>query len=407
MSKNSHVWISHQVHGSLLHLLLCPGLLFLMKRPAVSSLASQPAKKAKEASPARPHPCEDQVPCSRVASGNRELWYCSDCSGVDVGAMALKKVVGSFKHWFASEIDGTTRKVLRATHPDIVTIHEDVTKHDLKALGKERAACKGALMYTSGFPCQPFSGQGLQLGTEDSRGNIVYDNLKVVEVTRPDVVVFENVAALATQAKFKVLFTDILDLLQSIGNRLYLVDWKILDSYTCGRVPASRERVYIVAVRKDRLVKKWSWPTDLPPVGLKSVLSQGQPQVSLKSLSKTSLQNLAACMTKLKREGVKNLKEEPYVVDLAGGVNFGLNISYNKFPTITRSHANTLWLCHEQRWATPDEILRAQGIKHSDVKIPDDVSMKSVARMAGNSFTLTVFQRLFESLLPAIGVAVK
>lgn len=66
--------------------------------------------------------------------------YCSDCSGIDVGAMAIKKVMGKnadFTHWFASEIDPTTRKVLAATHPEIQTICEDATKHDLESYKKK------------------------------------------------------------------------------------------------------------------------------------------------------------------------------------------------------------------------------------------------------------------------------
>lgn len=261
-----------------------------------------------------------------------------------------------------------------------------------------------ALVYTSGFPCQPYSRQGSRLGTQDSRGNLVFHNLETIDATCPDLAILENVEALATDQKFRELFEDILHILSSLQKKLYYVDWKILDSYIHGQVPATRKRVYIVAVRKDRLKAKWSWPSELKPVGLKSVLTQNQPKVDLNTLSNTNLQNLLACYDRLKNKGIKNVKQQPYIFDLGGSASFGLSISYDKFPTITRSHANTLWVCSEHRWATPDEVLRAQGIKRGDVTCPAEVPRKKLYEMAGNSFTLTVVERLLRSLLPAIGV---
>ena len=232
------------------------------------------------------------------------------------------------------------------------------------------------------------------MGTQDSRGNLVFHNLETIDATCPDLAILENVEALATDQKFRELFEDILHILSSLQKKLYYVDWKILDSYIHGQVPATRKRVYIVAVRKDRLKAKWSWPSELKPVGLKSVLTQNQPKVDLNTLSNTNLQN----------QGIKNVKQQPYIFDLGGSASFGLSISYDKFPTITRSHANTLWVCSEHRWATPDEVLRAQGIKRGDVTCPAEVPRKKLYEMAGNSFTLTIVERLLRSLLPAIGV---
>ena len=258
-----------------------------MKRPASPS-SSQPSKSARASKelPPRPHPCEEQQPCKK-AVGPRELVYCSDCSGMDVGAMAIKKVMGKnadFTDWFASEIDPTTRKVLAATHPEIQAICEDATKHDLESFKKKIKGWSNpkALVYTSGFPCQPYSRQGSRLGTQDSRGNLVFHNLETIDATCPDLAILENVEALATDQKFRELFEDILHILSSLQKKLYYVDWKILDSYIHGQVPATRKRVYIVAVRKDRLKAKWSWPSELKPVGLKSVLTQNQPKVDLK-----------------------------------------------------------------------------------------------------------------------------
>ena len=381
-----------------------------MKRPAAQETSG--VKRAKpqaggDALPLPPHPAQTQKPGAAVSKKHRELWYASDCSGLDAAAMALKKVANNFKHWFASEIDEKCRAVLRASHPDCENIFVDATQHSLKELKKVRdAKPDAALVYTSGFPCQPFSKEGSQCGGEDKRGQVIYSELLLVESLVPDLVVWENVPDLLTNSKFRPLFHDIVGLLTKIKKGGYYVDWKVLDSYTHGQVPASRKRLYIVAVRRDRLQKPWSWPKATSAVGLDSVLAKRDlPKENLDTLSTTHLLNLSQGMTTLRNNGVKNIARQPYVFDLAPGQNFGgVRISYDKFPTITKSHASSLWLVHKGRYATPCEVLRAQGICKTDVRCPQEVSGKKLSEMAGNSFTLTVFKRLFKALLPSIGV---
>eukprot|EP00438_Fugacium_kawagutii_P017121 Skav204437 [mRNA] locus=scaffold1093:210662:211600:+ [translate_table: standard] len=306
-------------------------------------------------------------------------------------------------HAFASEIDSVTRSVLKASH-DCKHVATDITKRPLATL---RALVKknDFLTYCSGFPCVAFSMQGKRLGDADPRGQIVYDVLATVEELRPSLVIMENVKELATDPKHRKLFNEILDIAVKIGGGCYYVDWKILDSWLYGGVPATRNRVYIILVKKTSLVKKWDWPSEKTPRFLDEILDHTLPPMSLDTLSNTNLANLAAGMDKLKNMGVKNVKEQPYVIDLAGGVKFGVNVQLNKFPTITKSHANALWLVHKSRFASPPEILRAQGIsiKKGDIVCPPDVNPKKLAEMAGNSFTLPVFTRLFSALLPAMG----
>ena len=234
-----------------------------MKRPAAAP-SNTSAKMRKTAW--RPHPAHQQQP--QVSKRPcRDVWYCSDCSGLEVGALALKRIFKEFKHWFASEMDPATRKVLKATHPNVEAIFEDATKHDLGHLRRARLNHSEALLiYTSGFPCQPFSREGKRQGSADPRGQVVYHELGLINELLPDLVIFENVKDLATDKKYAAFFQEVLGFLTMIRQKLYLVDWNILDSYTHGPVPASRKRLYIVAVRKDRLQTSWDWPSELRPL---------------------------------------------------------------------------------------------------------------------------------------------
>ncbi len=380
-----------------------------MKRPTAKPKCRGPGVKKDQ--PVRPHPAESQKPLGKSPGKTTELWYCSDCSGIDVGAMALKRLFKRKKgavlhHWFASEIDAPTRSVLQATHPEIKKIFTDATKHDLKELVKfKKKNVGGLLAYTSGFPCQPFSKQGKGEGANDSqgRGQVVYYELQLLAETLPDFGILENVPTLATNPKYKDLFEEILLFLTKMGNSCYYVDYKILDSYKFGGVPASRERLYIIFVKKSKLVKKWEWPQEIPPGDLATILESHHPRMLPERLSNTNLQNLAKGLEKLKSEGVRKPMSKPYVMDLSGGKDFPVNVQFNKLPTITKAHANGLWLLDKSRFLSPTEIMAGQGIKPGDISRPPKVSERKLAQMAGNSFTLPVFQRLFATLLPSLG----
>ena len=59
-------------------------------------------------------------------------------------------------------------------------------------------------LFTGGFPCQPFSSAGLQLGEKDKygRGTLLHHILRIVEAKRPEYILLENVKGL-TAKKFE------------------------------------------------------------------------------------------------------------------------------------------------------------------------------------------------------------
>ncbi|WP_244648104.1 MULTISPECIES: DNA cytosine methyltransferase [unclassified Lentimonas] len=93
-----------------------------------------------------------------------------------------------------------------------------------------------------GFPCQPFSQAGKQLGFEDARGTLFFDILTIAKTQRPKVLFLENVKRLKGHDKGKT-FTVICNALREIG---YTVYEKVVRAYDQG-VPQNRERIFIVA----------------------------------------------------------------------------------------------------------------------------------------------------------------
>jgi DNA (cytosine-5)-methyltransferase 1 len=109
----------------------------------------------------------------------------------------------------------------------------------------------------AGFPCQPFSQAGLKRGFEDARGTLFFDILTIAKQRKPKVLLLENVKRLCSHNGGKTIGV-IRDSLDDIG---YEVDDEVLSAYNYG-VPQNRERIFIVAFRKDQkeAIKKFRFP---------------------------------------------------------------------------------------------------------------------------------------------------
>jgi DNA (cytosine-5)-methyltransferase 1 len=93
-----------------------------------------------------------------------------------------------------------------------------------------------------GFPCQPFSQAGRQLGFNDARGTLFFDILTIAKTQRPKVLFLENVKRLRGHDGGKT-FQVICNSLREIGYKVYA---KVVRAYDFG-VPQNRERIFIVA----------------------------------------------------------------------------------------------------------------------------------------------------------------
>ena len=108
------------------------------------------------------------------------------------------------------------------------------------------------LRFLAGFPCQPFSIQGKNLGIDDpaGRGTVIVGILKYVARCMPRIVLLENVAGLVN--RHRSVLNNVLAALEGMTDRLgnvYTVSWNVLDSLQYGSVPCKRNRLYIVAVK--------------------------------------------------------------------------------------------------------------------------------------------------------------
>lgn len=124
---------------------------------------------------------------------------------------------------------------------DITEINEnEVPEHDILC---------------AGFPCQPFSISGNQLGFEDTRGTLFFDIIRIVRAKKPSIIFLENVANLAKHNDSKTVET-MTSLLKAEGYKVFI---ETLNSVNFG-VPQERKRLYFVAFRNDLEINDFTFP---------------------------------------------------------------------------------------------------------------------------------------------------
>lgn len=92
---------------------------------------------------------------------------------------------------------------------------------------------------TAGFPCQPFSNAGLQLGADDPR-NMWPATIECLRVVRPKYALLENVPGLLTSGYFGTVLGD-------LAQSGFDCRWRILSAAETG-APHKRDRLWIVAI---------------------------------------------------------------------------------------------------------------------------------------------------------------
>ena len=112
-----------------------------------------------------------------------------------------------------------------------------------------------------GFPCQPFSKSGKQMGMEETRGTLFWNIAKIIEIRKPSLVLLENVRNIAGPRhihEWSVIIKTLRDLGYRVSHKPLVVSPHKIHPEFGGR-PQVRERVFIAATR----TKKGSVPFDL------------------------------------------------------------------------------------------------------------------------------------------------
>ena len=138
---------------------------------------------------------------------------------------------------FASELDPVLRDVYKKNWGNNINIHGDIrkiVKDNINLIPDHDILC-------AGFPCQPFSKAGKQLGREDERGTLFDEIVKILEVRKPKYFILENVRYIAkhnNEETWKAMKIEF----ERLG---YQVDHRDYSPHDFG-IPQHRQRIFIV-----------------------------------------------------------------------------------------------------------------------------------------------------------------
>jgi DNA-cytosine methyltransferase len=183
---------------------------------------------------------------------------------METPVMALKKLKVPYTHTFSCDIDKKVKAQIMANFSPGKWFDDLMTRNN-------RLPCTPSVdLYVAGFPCQPFSGCGLQKGFKDKRGMVFYGCADYIDCKRPRAFILENVSRFISHAGGSAL-SKVMQTLQGIGKGAYAVKWRILNTEEHG-VPQNRPRLYIIGIRKDCQRAQISFPEPLEKVSIEPLL---------------------------------------------------------------------------------------------------------------------------------------
>lgn len=278
-------------------------------------------------------------------------------------------------------------------------IYGDITKVSNAAL----ASIKPFDICLAGFPCQAFSLAGKRKGFEDdykgmARGTLFRELIRVCEINKPKVVFCENVKGLLRHDGGKTLEV-ICGAFDEAGYRVF---YDVLNSRNFD-VPQNRERLYIVAFRKDISPESFSFPVGNPTEKrIKDIFEEG-PVDSRYYLSTKYLETLKKHRRRHEKKGNGFGYQVRSLDELAGTLSCGGMGRERNLLVDDRPHDTGLvGLKHSPingenvRKMTPREWARLQGYPDS-YKLP--VADSHLYKQLGNTVTITVIEAIAEIVL--------
>lgn len=237
----------------------------------------------------------------------------------------------------------------------------------------------------AGFPCQPFSIAGKQLGFSDTRGTLFFNIEAILAEKKPRAFLLENVRRLTTHDNgntFKVITTR----LKELGYTIY---YRVFNTLDFG-LPQKRDRIYIVGF-KDPI--KFEFPT---PIGKYISLSE----ILEKNEDIPPSYFVTEAMRKKRHSALK--KPAPY--PSIWHENIGGNISALPYSCALRAGGSYNYLLvNGERRLTGREMLRLQGFPDT-FKI--NVPYSQARKIAGNSVSIPVIKAIAGKMMEAMEASI-
>lgn len=271
----------------------------------------------------------------------------------------------------------------------------DVPSGDITKIKENKVPAHDILC--GGFPCQAFSISGKRLGFNDTRGTLFFDVARIAAKKRPKVLFLENVKNFEKHEGGKTLQV-IKDTLNEIGYPYDKQFIKVLKSSNF-EVPQARERIYIIAFRKDLKINKFEFPKPHKITKVVADILEKEKDVKIKYIV---------------RNDIKIYKDEKDLIDLRkpfqiGKINKGgqgeriystkaAGITLSAYGGGAASKTGAYLINGKIRKLTPRECARIQGY-------PDDfeihTNLNICYKQFGDSVSVPVLINIFKQIIKA------
>ena len=301
--------------------------------------------------------------------GKTKLRIGTDCSGIEAPIQALKKMKVDFSHEFSSEIDENCIKSIYANYNPKILYRNMIQRNNKELPDID--------IYVCGFPCQPYSNDGLKKGLKDERSSPMLVCIDVINQKLPKIFILENVAAFKTTNNgeaFKYLLKEL------EKKRKYNIYIEILNACDYG-LPQNRKRIFIIGIRKDVQTGIFETPERKKMCPLDEMLVDHT--IYDEPMIQTMRKNF---------ERIKNYDpDKNYVVTNCGFP--GASGMEEKCPTLKTSC--NYYLTKYGRRLFPIEALKLQGFDKSFKQVVSDTQMY---KQAGNSMAVDVLVEIFREI---------
>ncbi len=285
---------------------------------------------------------------------------------------------------FSSEWDGNSQNVYLKNFGELP--HGDITKIKEKEIPEHDVLC-------AGFPCQAFSISGKRLGFKDIRGTLFFDVARIAKEHQPDILFLENVKNFARHEDGNTL-KIILNVLDDIGYKPFFQILKSSDY----EVPQARERIYIIAFRKDLGIEDFKFPTPVDKIKTVEDILEDERIVSM------------GCY--INRPDIKIYGNERKVIDprkplQIGKINnggqgeriystFASGITLSAYGGGAASKTGAYLVNGKVRKLTPRECARMQGFPE-DFILPENCNI--AYKQFGDSVSVPVLKAIFAKII--------
>ncbi len=192
----------------------------------------------------------------------------------------------------------------------------------------------------------------------------------------------------------------------------YDVYVKTINSMHVGCVPQSRERIYIVAVKRmGRRSVTFEWPADVEHLDLGIIYDQPRPPFAnynnypLEKFSPMVQMHISKALDTIKAMATddgKSATDYGVIIDM-GSSKLNMGIGYSPCLTATRCKGLSYMDLQTAKRLSCKEMMRLQGFTTDEIAGMDfsDVSKHTLGNMIGNGFAKTVVQCILKASIDA------